>query len=580
MSQSPTDSAGVTRAAADPASPFRQNLSRLNRLIDAGASFSGYERNCAFLNLGPGEKFATASAISGFDFDDDARAIGLCDWDRDGDLDAWVQNRSAPMLRYLRNDSPTGNRSLQLRLRGVESNRDAIGARVELLTASGRKLVQTLKAGEGFLSQSSKWLHFGLGSADEIRSLSVRWPNGSSETIAGAKPGGGRYTIAEGSGKAVAAAPIAPGQRLAAGGTDLPRSASASRTPLAARLPIPTLNYQTFSGEDASIPTGAGRPLLINLWASWCAPCVAELKVLDQRKAELDKAGLKVIALSADGLSGEIKTGAADAAALAKKLGLTIPVGMATRETVRRIELLHNLPFGLAGPPPVPTSLLIDRSGGLAAVYRGAVEVDSVLQDLAALDLEGEALLDWPLAFSGHRWIARAFPQGYFAIPIDLIENGHLEETAKYFKIHHQRLANHDPKRLSFLHGQLGMRLVSNGQLAAGITAYEAALAIDPNNIEASNNLAWQLAACTDKQLRNGARAVQLAELAAKATAFKHPAVLDTLAAALAQDGRFKEALAIARRGADIARAAGQSEFLQSLENGIGFYLKGLPYGG
>ena len=125
----------------------------LSRMVREGRSWSGRERNCSFLNTGS-ERFATVSAISGLDFPDDARAIGLVDWDQDGDQDLWVSNRNAPRLRFLRNDTPSGSHFLGLRLQGdgTTTNRDAIGARVEVAGAAGRTLLKTLRAGEGFLS--------------------------------------------------------------------------------------------------------------------------------------------------------------------------------------------------------------------------------------------------------------------------------------------------------------------------------------------------------------------------------------------------------------------------------------------
>ena len=82
-----------------------------------GRSFSGRERNCCFLNTG-GKRFATVSAISGFDFIDDGRGIAVTDWDSDGDLDMWISNRNAPRLRLMRNDLVTPNHFLRMRLVG------------------------------------------------------------------------------------------------------------------------------------------------------------------------------------------------------------------------------------------------------------------------------------------------------------------------------------------------------------------------------------------------------------------------------------------------------------------------------
>ena len=149
----PSDEAGGTTHRA------------LSAMIDSGRSFSGQEHNCVFLNTRDG-RFANLSAGSGLDFPDDGRALAVCDWDQDGDLDLWISNRNAPRLRLLLNEGNRNNHFLSLRLRGngTSVNRDAIGARVELIPkAKGpHRLVRSLRGGEGFLAQSSKWLHFGL----------------------------------------------------------------------------------------------------------------------------------------------------------------------------------------------------------------------------------------------------------------------------------------------------------------------------------------------------------------------------------------------------------------------------------
>ncbi len=165
MSQSPVRASDVEQASkADSA--FRASLSRMNDLIRNGGTFSGHERNCAFLNIEDGT-FANISAVSGLDFLDDARTHALVDWDHDGDMDVWTANRTAPQMRLMRNDAPQRDHHfLAIRLEGSRSNRDAIGARVELVLneSPDQKIIKCLRAGEGFLGQSTKWLQFGLGS--------------------------------------------------------------------------------------------------------------------------------------------------------------------------------------------------------------------------------------------------------------------------------------------------------------------------------------------------------------------------------------------------------------------------------
>jgi len=155
-------------------------------MLIEGRSFSGLERHVCFLNQGnqpKGTQFANISSVSGFDLIDDGRAMGVVDFDHDGDQDLWVSNRSAPRLRLLRNDSPSTNKSISIALEGngTSTNRDGIGAKVELVISGShyKRHCKTRRAGNGFASQSSRWLHFGLGKdPGKLEKILVRWPSG------------------------------------------------------------------------------------------------------------------------------------------------------------------------------------------------------------------------------------------------------------------------------------------------------------------------------------------------------------------------------------------------------------------
>ena len=168
-------------------------------VVKRGLSFSGRERHCIFLNKKDGG-FADISTISGLDLADDGRGSARCDWDNDGDIDLWVSNRNAPTVRYFENQVPPSESGgfVALRLEGRECNRDAIGARLRLeLRGESQPLIRTLRAGEGFLSQSSKWVHFGIGRGREIERLSISWPGGETEELAGLQVNT-RYQIVKG----------------------------------------------------------------------------------------------------------------------------------------------------------------------------------------------------------------------------------------------------------------------------------------------------------------------------------------------------------------------------------------------
>ncbi|MBP1599988.1 MAG: ASPIC/UnbV domain protein, partial [Acidobacteria bacterium] len=72
---------------------------------------------------------------------------------------------------------------LILQLRGTRSNRDAIGARIELTLPSGSKQYQHVTTANGIYSASDKRVHFGLGQEASLKSLEIRWPSGIRQTL-------------------------------------------------------------------------------------------------------------------------------------------------------------------------------------------------------------------------------------------------------------------------------------------------------------------------------------------------------------------------------------------------------------
>ena len=365
-------------------------------MIRRGRSYSGRERNCCFLNTttastvagaAPVARFANISATSGIDLPDDGRALITVDWDHDGDLDVWISNRNAPRLRFFRNDVPSENHHLALRLQGAggTTNRDAIGARVEVVLAGGSSsnstrpaLSKTLRAGDSFLSQSTKWMHFGLGRAEKIELVRVRWPGGEIETFTGLEIDR-RHRLVQGSGVAVPAATKPRETAISPVPVTLPDPDSRARIPLATLLPMADLSYQMFSGEARKFPTGKGKSILLNLWASWCTPCVGELEELSERNDELRDAGIEVLALAVDQLDDSVD--ASVARKLAKRLKLPFTTGQAPRKLIAYLQKIHNDLITSSQPLPVPVSFLIDGNSRISVIYKGRLNVDDLAAD-------------------------------------------------------------------------------------------------------------------------------------------------------------------------------------------------------
>jgi enediyne biosynthesis protein E4 len=114
-----------------------------------------------------------------------ARGACFADYDNDGKMDAFVVNLGAPAT-LLHNVSQNSNHWLTVKLKGHPekkgSNRDGIGARLELL-AGGRKQIAERSAGSGYLSQDDGRIHFGLGAATKADKLTIHWPSGREQVL-------------------------------------------------------------------------------------------------------------------------------------------------------------------------------------------------------------------------------------------------------------------------------------------------------------------------------------------------------------------------------------------------------------
>jgi tetratricopeptide (TPR) repeat protein len=192
---------------AERSEEYENGWNAINQFIREDYSWNGREPNVFYIRRG--SRYHDFSGVSGLNCALDSRAFAVTDLDGDGNLDLLLKSRLAPQVKAFRNDCTGGRRSIALRLVGAKSNRDAIGARVEV-----DGVVQFLQAGSGYISQHTKVLHFGLGDAAEASSVRILWPSGLLQEFHHFAAGF-RYEITEGSAN-VEKQPFATARRVPA----------------------------------------------------------------------------------------------------------------------------------------------------------------------------------------------------------------------------------------------------------------------------------------------------------------------------------------------------------------------------
>jgi tetratricopeptide (TPR) repeat protein len=246
-------------ASSTASPPYENGWNALNQLIRGEASWNGREPNVLYARRG--ERFYDYSGVSGLDFAEDSRAFAVTDFDGDGNLDLVLKSRLGPQLRVLRNRWGSGGKAIAFDLRGTKSNRDAIGARVEVEHA-GKKVVRYLQAGSGYLAQHTKRLFFGLGDSPAPVKVTVLWPSGLTQEIHNLAAGS-RYQITEGAAEWTSDRFVSAARAVADGAAGIPvdNQPGLSSTWLLEPVPLPEVRTGPallclYAGTKPATPTG------------------------------------------------------------------------------------------------------------------------------------------------------------------------------------------------------------------------------------------------------------------------------------------------------------------------------------
>ena len=266
-------------------------------MFGQGFSFSGYERDPLYLNLG-NRRFLDVSGCSGIDSVTDGRAGVFADFDNDGDLDVFMTTIQGQSHLLFRNNVGQDHGWLRVAVEGGPSlGRDAFSAVVRVRTSAG-VLTKTKAGGSGYISQHDPRLLFGLGPDREAEAVEVTWPDGTVERFPGPFAAGTSVRLVQGRGRA---------ETLALSTTRLPdpltpAEAIASELHVRVGQPVPDLRVVSLDGRRGSLRglLKPGRRLLVNVWATWCVPCRMEMPELEALRGPLAEKGIDLVGVSVD----------------------------------------------------------------------------------------------------------------------------------------------------------------------------------------------------------------------------------------------------------------------------------------
>lgn len=333
---------------------------------EKGFSFSGYERDPLFLNLG-GKKVLDISGVSGVDSISDGRAGVFADFDNDGDTDIFMNTIQGDAHILFRNNVGAAAGWVRVSLEGnAKIGPAAWGAQVRVKTPVG---VQTkLKScGEGFLSQHDPRLLFGLPQDGAAEWIEVCWPGGAVDRFTGPFKAGSEVLLRP----AAKEAQIISSKRTCLADPPSASDHALRRLKLRQGAQVPDLAISDSAGKATTLRAGLrpGRKMLLNLWATWCTNCAVEMPLLSKMAPALTAKGIDLCGLSLDTTAG------VDIAAWAQTKQVTYPLFLGGTNAAAALYASPQI--------TVPVTILIDANGIVLQAWNGwSAEVEAAISAL------------------------------------------------------------------------------------------------------------------------------------------------------------------------------------------------------
>jgi Tfp pilus assembly protein PilF/peroxiredoxin len=306
-------------------------------------------------------------------------------------------------------------------------------------------------------------------------------------------------------------------------------------------FPAPDVSLPDLAGGTRSLAALRGKPAVVLLWSFEVAAARAALETLGRGAQELTRAGIGSIAIAVDAPPDQ-------ASRRTLPSGAT-PVVLATPEVSLSYAILNRHLFMNRQDLRLPTCLLLDGSGNVVKVYRDRVDVDQIVKDAGTIDVSPTERLARALPFRGTFYAGLAL-RNYLPYGRELLDGG--LERAAVTAFERAAEANPGPPTLY----RLGTLLVRSGETVRARTAFERALALQPDLAEANNDLGALLAQSGDLDAAIGRFRAALASTP------EYPDALNNLGYALLLTGRDAEARALYEKALAL-----QPDFPEALNN-------------